>query len=298
MVDIVELFPAMMVSAAVLLSIICFQLALLVYRKAKPMEADAKQHQEELKERRKRLEPFIALRIPLYYDDELLDTIYSQYQLKRSSMEIDTITRKIASDSSQRLDVKIASVEGRQTESEEQTLKEIKNREMKYKRTLEWMCDNRQVMMGLEEPVVSTEKARQLEEQLRDIALEIPAKDRKIMLAEIVAEIVGWLEKDRLGEGVALNKFLLVKGNFLVNERSLKQIHLVLKNNIEFHVYCNVENCTSTGKGTFTQGSSVPVGVFGYIKEMSKKEPMLAINPVSISSISLDSEKGKNVQGV
>jgi len=296
MADVTDLLPTISTLAAGLLGIMSVLLTLVAARRrVKPIKANSKLHQEELKERRKRLEPFIGLRIPLYYNDELLDTLYSQCQLKRSPMEIDTITRKIASDSSQRLDGKIASVEARQTESEEQTLKEIRNPEMKYERTLEWLCDNRQVVIGLEEPAISRERAEQLEEQLRkSIPVEIPTKDRKVMLANIIS----WMEEDRLEKEVAPNKFLLIKGNFLVYERSVERIHLVLKKNIEFHIYCNVENCTSTGKGTFTQGSSVPVGVFGYIKELSKKEPMLAINPVSISSISLDSEKGKNAQGV
>jgi len=295
MADIID-FQLLTAFAAVLSGVLGILLSLFARRKIKPMEADSKKHQEELKERRKRLEPFLALQIPLYYNDELLDTIYAQIQLNQSPMEVDKITRKISSESGQRLDGKIVSVEGKQIESEEQTLKEIKNREMKYKRTLEWFCDNRQVVIGLEEPAVSRERAEQLEEQLRkSIPVEIPIKDRKVMLANVIS----WMEEDRLKKEVAPNKFLLVKGNFLVKERGLEQIHLVLKNSIEFHVYCNVENCTSTGKGTFTQGSSaVPVGVFGYIKELSKKGPMLAINPVSISSISLDSEKGKNAQGV
>lgn len=289
------IFQLLTAFAAVLSGVLGILLALIARRKIRPIEADSMKHQEELKERRKRLDPFLALQIPLYYNDELLDTIYAQIQLNQSPMEVDKITRKISSESGQRLDGKIVSVEGKQIESEEQILKEFKNREMKYKRTLEWFCDNMQIVIGLEEPAISRERAEQLEEQLRkSIPVEIPTKDRKVMLANVI----DWMEEDRLKKEVAPNKFLLVKGNFLVKERGLEQIYLVLKNSIEFHVYCNVENCTTTGKGTFMQGSFVPVGVFGYIKELSKKEQVVTINPVSISSISLDSEKGKNAQGV
>ena len=295
MADITDLFPVLTSLAAVLTGVMGLLLSLIAKRRIKPIEEDSKQHQEELKERRKRLEPFIGLRIPLYYNDELLDTLYAQCKLKHSSMEIDTITRKIASESGQKIDGKIASAEARQTESEEQILKEFKNPEMKYERTLEWLCDNRQVVIGLEEPVVNKKKAEQLEERLRkSIPVEIPTKDRKALLTDIV----GWMEKDRLEKEITPNKFLLVKGNFLVHESSAEQIHLVLKNSIEFHVYCSVENCTATGKSTFIQGSSVLVGVFGYIRELSKKVPMIVIGPVSVSSISSDSGKGTTVQGV
>lgn len=289
MVDIVDLFPVMTMSAAVLLGVICFQLALLVYRKAKPMEAEAKQHQEELRERRKKLDPFIDLRIPLYYNEELLDTLYSQCQLKRSPMEVDTITKKIASESGQKLNGKILSVETRQAESEEQTLKEIKNREMKYERILEWLSDNGKVIIGLEEPerVVSKKKAAELEQLLEQWSPSI--KDRK----SIVSKISVWIEKVKLDREAVLNKFLLVKGDFFVKELSEERIHLVLKNNIEFHVNCSKENCTNTGKNTFAEGSSIAISVFGYALELSTKESMLIIDPVAINR-SLDSDKDKN----
>jgi hypothetical protein len=286
MADIID-FQLLTAFAAVLSSVLGIFLSLVARRKIKPVEADSKKHQEELKERRKRLEPFIALRIPLYYNDELLDTLYSQCQLKRSPMEIDTITRKIASDSSQRLDGKILSVEARQAESEEQTLKEIKNREMKYERILDWLFDNGKVIIGLEKPIIDKKKAVELEQMLEQWSLSI--KDKK----SIVSKISGWIEKGKLDREAVVNRFLLVKGDFFVKELSEERIHLVLKNSIEFHVNCSKENCTSTGKKTFAEGSSITISVFGYTLELSTKEPMLIIDPIVINR-SLDSDKDKS----
>jgi len=253
-----------------------FQESLARDKRIEPLVEKEKKAKEE---RRKKLE-LDAPRIPLYFDYENLDSLYSQSQMRKSSMRMDTIKKVTTFGTSQELDGKIASVGTTKTESEERILKEYETRENTYETVLKWLCDKDWIITGLEEPndadtiIEDLESAYILAERSKEVPKEIK---------EAMTKVLNWKEKKKLAEIEAvLNKLILVKGDFLVKEYSERQFQILLDSNMKFHVYGLNDNCTKTGKDTFVKGALIKAGVFGYVSDLDKETYTLIIKPIAI----------------
>ena len=255
-------------------------------RRDKKLEPLIEKHKQEMEVRRKKLESFTTPRIPLYYNDELLDTLFSQSQLKKSPVEIDTIKKVSTIEGTQGIDAKFLSFKGKKAESEELILKEIRNREMKYIETLTWLYDNDSLLMGLEDPLTED----RINEEIKKMELVIKRRYSGTIVEKakeaLRTVILSSFEEAKFEtiESVQ-NKFIVVQGDFLVNP-DVKNIHLVFRNNLKFHVDILNDYCTMIGEKTFAEVTSIRIGVFGYISGVDKKTYALKIEPITIHRLS------------
>jgi len=243
---------------------------------------------KELEERAKKLEPFIVPRSLLYCDDAELDNLFSQCQLKASPTEIASIKKMSSTEFTQGIDTKLLSAKGKKTESEERVLKEIRNREMKYEAVLKWLYDEGSLIIGLEEPIVNeemmAEEWKKIEPQLakysKELSKNVKAAFRKALLSANERQHFERLKS-------AHNKFIAIRGNFVVKPHTKDRFELLLENNANFFVHGLRKYCTAKGKDILSLGETkISLGILGFVSDLNEELYSLLIEPIVIYRLS------------
>ncbi len=183
-----------------------------ILKQEKEDESIVETGKKAIEERRNKLGLNIP-RIPLYFDSETLEALYSQSQMRKSPMKIDSIKKVTGLETSGKLDVKIATTKISETELEEYVLKEYQNRENQYENVLVWLCEQDLMTIGLEEP----EDINELLEDLKNAYKKADKKSGNILkdIDYALEKVLAWKDKSQLKKlESANNKPIFLKGFF------------------------------------------------------------------------------------
>ncbi len=237
-------------------------------RKIKPI---VEKEQKEQEERRAKLK-LDSYRLPLYFDDESFESLYSQSQIGESPI-IDQTKRVTIFESNQKLDTKIASLGTKTTKSEEHIVKPDKSKERKLVTVLNWLSDTNQLLTDINSSNVAFDAITALEAEFSKSKGKLD-KDIPIDVTNALAKAIAWKNNSK-AENVtrAKNKPVFLSGDFNTAQYSEKhnQFHIFSEGEIEFHVGGFIDYCTKLGKEIVSGVNGKKLRIFGYVSGIDEK---------------------------
>jgi hypothetical protein len=246
-------------------------------RREKPL---LEQGQKAMEERQRKL-GLNGKVMPLYVDLEQLTSFYSQSKREKSPLQLESITRSKNSESTAKIDTKIASVEGKIGENEQTVFSEYKNVENMLVTVLESLYETGQLITDLEKPS-ETDELLNLESYT-----VLPGKKAEPVpqdIKEAIVKVKSWHKRIMLERMEQLtDKIVIVKGIFTVSACTEQQLDVVFESKgLGFIARGLCENRTKVGASTFKPEAQMNISVFGYVSGIEKREHSVIITPITI----------------
>lgn len=267
------LFDPIILSLIVLtVGIVTFYITINGIRDLRKIEPIVEKEQKEKEERRAKLR-LDSSRIPLYFDDETLESLYSQSKMG-DSPQIDQTKRVTIFESNQKLDTKIASMGTRTTESEEQIIKKDESKERKFVTILNWLSDTDQLVTDINSSNVAIDLIEDLEKVIYKKNGKI-ARDIPLDVTNSMAKVLAWKNEDKAEKTkLAKNKPIFITSDFSIAQVSEEhnQFHIFSEDKIQYHVGGFIDCCTKMGKDLILGAKNNKFRIFGYVSSVDEKD--------------------------